>query len=64
MILHLGDHDPSGIQMTEDIQRRVELFSRGYGDKEQPHIEVRRIALNLDQIEEYGPPPEPGQAER
>ncbi len=59
VILHLGDHDPSGIQMTEDIQRRVELFSRSYDGKEQPEVEVRRIALNMDQIKEHNPPPNP-----
>ena len=52
VILHLGDHDPSGMQMTEDINDRTGLLS-GYG----PAIEVRRIALNMDQIEEHNPPP-------
>lgn len=52
IIIHLGDHDPSGIDMTRDIQDRLEMMSLG-------HIEVRRIALNMDQVEEYGPPPNP-----
>lgn len=26
IIIHLGDHDPSGIDMTRDIQERLELF--------------------------------------
>ena len=59
VIIHLGDHDPSGIQMTEDIERRLRLFSRGYDDLESVHVEVKRIALNLDQIEQYKPPPNP-----
>jgi hypothetical protein len=51
-IIHLGDHDPSGKDMTRDIQDRLELFT---GDS----IEVDRIALNWDQIEQYNPPPNP-----
>lgn len=50
LILHLGDHDPSGIDMTRDIQARLSMF---VGED----VEVRRIALNMDQIEQYGPPP-------
>jgi len=59
IILHLGDHDPSGIQMTEDIQSRLNRYSTGYGDKKNAYPEVRRIALNMDQVEEYSPPPNP-----
>lgn len=51
IVLHLGDHDPSGKDMTRDISERLELFGAD--------VEVRRIALNWDQIEEYGPPPNP-----
>ena len=50
IVIHLGDHDPSGIHMTEDIERRLDMFS-------EDSIEVVRIALNMDQIEEHGPPP-------
>jgi hypothetical protein len=53
-ILHLGDHDPSGIDMTRDIEARLSMFS-GYLDEP----DVRRIALNMDQIEELNPPPNP-----
>lgn len=52
LILHLGDHDPSGIDMTRDIRERLEMFSRG-------PVEVKRIALNMDQVEQYNPPPNP-----
>lgn len=51
VILHLGDHDPSGIDMSRDILERLELFGAN------PIFE--RIALNMDQIDEYGPPPNP-----
>lgn len=52
LILHLGDHDPSGLDMTRDIQERLSTFA-GF------EVEVQRIALNMDQIEEFGPPPNP-----
>jgi hypothetical protein len=83
-ILHLGDHDPSGLDMTRDIRDRISNFldqdwlnDHGHlfnGDRvsvreirdhmrervgdEEP-LEVRRIALNWDQIEQYEPPPNP-----
>lgn len=53
IVLHLGDHDPSGIDMTRDIRDRLNLFSENAG------IEVQRIALNMDQIDELEPPPNP-----
>lgn len=87
VILHIGDHDPSGLDMTRDIEDRLRLFihqdwagefpvarplSRGnirasmrdkmrrmgstIGDDEAPW-EVRRIALTIEQINEYQPPP-------
>ncbi|MBA7684473.1 hypothetical protein ES703_92869 [subsurface metagenome] len=54
IVLHLGDHDPSGIDMTRDITDRLNLFSFFKGG-----IEVRRIALTMEQIEEVNPPPNP-----
>lgn len=50
-LIHLGDHDPSGIDMTRDIQDRLKMFGS--------NVEVKRIALNMDQIEEHQPPPNP-----
>jgi hypothetical protein len=52
IVLHFGDHDPSGIDMTRDNQDRLDLFAR-------QGVEVRRLALNMDQVEEYNPPPNP-----
>jgi hypothetical protein len=48
-IIHLGDHDPSGIDMTRDIEDRLWTFGSA--------VTVRRIALNMDQVEQYDPPP-------
>lgn len=54
-ILHLGDHDPSGIDMTRDLRERLFMFSYGQvGD-----VEVNRIALTMDQVEEVNPPENP-----
>ena len=53
VLIHLADHDPSGLHMTEDNRNRLRMFA------EEHDIEVRRIALNMDQVEEYGPPPNP-----
>ena len=52
LILHLGDHDPSGIDMTRDNQDRITMFA-------EEDVEVRRLALNYNQVEEYNPPPNP-----
>ncbi len=51
-ILHLGDHDPSGIDMTRDIIDRVQMFT---GE----NIKVERLALNMDQVQQYNPPENP-----
>lgn len=60
-VLHLGDHDPSGIDMTRDIQERLNLFSSQYeeGRDDPCEVTVVRIALMMDQVEEYEPPPNP-----
>lgn len=51
IIFHFGDHDPSGLDMSRDIQDRLRLFMGG--------VRFERLALNLDQVEEYEPPPNP-----
>lgn len=51
-ILHLGDHDPSGIDMTRDLQDRLELFCG-------LEIDIKRLALNMDQVDHYQPPENP-----
>lgn len=52
VVIHLGDHDPSGIDMSRDIADRLAMLAR-------TDIEVRRIALNMDQVRQYNPPPNP-----
>lgn len=50
LILYLGDHDPSGVQMTDVSESRVNMYAREV-------IDFRRIALTLDQVAEHNPPP-------
>ncbi len=93
IIIHLGDHDPSGIDMSRDIRDRLRMFitqpwkedaaaafedacemgdwditdpdsARGFLDEWEedhpiPEFAVERIALNMDQVRQYNPPPNP-----
>lgn len=80
LILHLGDHDPSGIDMTRDIEERLYTFIltdfwRAHradipddGTSIASHMDasvggeafdVRRIALNWEQVQQHQPPPNP-----
>lgn len=52
IIFHLGDHDPSGIDMTRHVAETLSTFVG-------MPIMVQRLALNMDQVEQYDPPPNP-----
>lgn len=52
IVFHLGDHDPSGLDMTRDNHDRLAMFA--YDE-----VEVIRLALNWDQVQQYNPPPNP-----
>jgi hypothetical protein len=54
VVFYLGDHDPSGIDMTRDIEDRLELYSDGLAE-----IQVNRLALNWNQVEQWRPPENP-----
>jgi hypothetical protein len=51
-VLYLGDHDPSGLDMTRDVQDRLERFSDG-------PIDVIRLGLNHDQVLRHQLPENP-----
>jgi hypothetical protein len=51
-ILHFADHDPSGINMTEDLKRRLELYGA-------EGVSVERVALTHDQVQSLGLAPNP-----
>lgn len=52
-VLHLGDHDPSGIDMTRDNAARLAMFT------DSAEVEIIRLALNYEQIQQHNPPPNP-----
>lgn len=52
-IFHMGDHDPSGIDMTRDNTDRLDKLSWGIP------FTLERLALNRDQVDRYNPPPNP-----
>ena len=56
VVLHLGDHDPSGIDMTRDNADRLALFLQTHGHDA---VIVQRLALNMSQVKRYKPPPNP-----
>lgn len=51
VVLHFGDHDPSGIDMTRNLEDQLFTFGSG--------VDIQRIALTMDQVEEWNPPPDP-----
>lgn len=52
IVFHLGDRDPSGVDMSRDNAARLELFAG-------TPIIVQRLALNQNQVDELNPPPNP-----
>lgn len=53
VILYVGDHDPSGLDMLRDINDRLEEF--GAYEK----FKIVPVALTMKQVKEYDPPPNP-----
>lgn len=69
-VIYLGDHDPSGIDMSRDVTDRLMLFSEAgewdESDKKvypsegmEDRFQCYRIALNMPQVRQYNPPPNP-----
>jgi hypothetical protein len=52
LVLHLTDHDPTGIDMHRDTVERLERYARA-------PIEVRRLGLTIEQVRRFRPPPNP-----
>lgn len=53
IIFYLGDHDANGLDITRDIYDRINHMT------EEGWVQVDRVALNMDQIQRYNPPPSP-----
>ncbi len=49
VLIYAGDHDPSGEDIDRDFLERAGCFE-----------EIRRVALNAEQVQEYHLPPQPG----
>jgi len=60
-LIYLGDHDPSGMDMTRDVSDRMATFLDWRDGIAEEHIPVtmERIALNMDQVQQYNPPENP-----
>jgi len=51
IILYFGDHDPSGMDMIRDVRERLEEFGI--------EVRVNPVALTMEQIRKFNPPPNP-----
>lgn len=51
VVLHFGDHDPSGMDMTRDIEDRLRIFGA--------NTSIERLALNMPQVKKFKLPPNP-----
>jgi hypothetical protein len=48
LVLYVGDFDPSGLQMQEDLEERINLVAGSTGS-----IEVKRLGLTREQVRQY-----------
>jgi hypothetical protein len=65
-VIYLGDHDPSGIDMSRDVEERLDLFVKTsmnrcdeIGPNEPSAVTMKRVALNMAQVRELNPPENP-----
>ena len=63
VILYLGDHDPSGLNMVEDIQKRTCEFLGLSIEDNGDCFETVQLALNIEQVKLYKPPFNPARME-
>lgn len=60
VVLYFGDHDPDGWEIPRSAENRVWEIARSAGLwLPVEGVEWERVALNMDQIEQYDPPPFP-----
>lgn len=52
VLFYVGDHDPSGEDMVRDVRERLTNFGV-------TNLRVVKIALTMEQIRQYKPPPNP-----
>ncbi|MBU1024246.1 hypothetical protein KKB99_08200, partial [bacterium] len=51
-LIHLGDHDPSGLNMSVDTKDRIREFLK-INNIAEDNFEFERAALNYDQVQKY-----------
>lgn len=56
ILLYFGDHDPDGWEIPRSALRNVEEIAEAE-DLWIPNVTLTRVALNMEQIERYDPPP-------
>jgi hypothetical protein len=54
-VLHIGDHDPSGVHVFSSLAEDIEAFANDYGGD----VEFIRLAVTLEQAALYGLPSAP-----
>lgn len=54
-LLYFGDHDPDGMEIPDDLERRLRVIQVRTGAV--IPFTIERLGLNRDQIEKYKPPP-------
>lgn len=52
IIFYIGDHDPSGEDMSRDIEERFQMFGAG-------HVQFIKLTLTKAQVKEFDLPPNP-----
>jgi hypothetical protein len=61
-VVYLGDHDPSGIDMSRDVEERLNHFLKVSMDLDGDDVgllNMKRVALNMSQVRELNPPENP-----
>lgn len=58
LVLHVGDHDPSGVSLFNAMAEDVTQFVSDLGGKD-GHVTIRRVAVLPEQITRYGLPESP-----
>jgi hypothetical protein len=53
-LIHLTDHDPSGLDMTRDVERRIREY---WGSSDR--VEIERVALTFEQVKKFDLAPNP-----
>ncbi len=59
ILLYVGDHDPSGLDMIKDIDKRITEFLENGQEYTESNFKIVHVALTKKQVQEYNLPPNP-----